>query len=105
MSKRIEKEPDGYIRDLLRKRRDPIIVIVGFNAFITVGLLIIALLIVFGALKPLPTETYSGSFVLKEIDTDRHGGRLGGNNVEVLLHKAVKDLLYLPDLWILMNWK
>ena len=57
MSKRIEKEPDGYIRDLLRKRRDPIIGIVGFNAFITVGLLIIALLIVFGALKPLPTET------------------------------------------------
>ena len=81
MSKRIEKEPDGYIRDLLRKRRDPIIGIVGFNAFITVGLLIIALLIVFGALKPLPTETYSGSFVLKEIDTDRHGGRHGGNSM------------------------
>ena len=88
MSKRIEKEPDGYIRDLLRKRRDPIIVIVGFNAFITVGLLIIALLIVFGALKPLPTETYSGSFVLKEIDTDRHGGRLGGNNVEVFVAQS-----------------
>ena len=83
MSKRIEKEPDGYIRDLLRKRRDPIIGIVGFNAFITVGLLIIALLIVFGALKPLPTETYSGSFVLKEIDTDRHGGRHGGNSVKI----------------------
>ena len=88
MSKWIEKEPDGYIRDLLRKRRDPIIVIVGFNAFITVGLLIIALLIVFGALKPLPTETYSGSFVLKEIDTDRHGGRLGGNNVEVFVAQS-----------------
>ena len=88
MSKRIEKEPDGYIRDLLRKRRDPIIGIVGFNALVTFGLLIIALLIVFGALKPLPTETYSGSFVLKEIDTDRHGGRLGGNSVEVFVTQS-----------------
>ena len=88
MSKRIEKEPDGYIRDLLRKRRDPIIGIVGFNAFITIGLLIIALLIVFGALKPLPTETYSGSFVLKEIDTDRHGGRHGGNSVKIFVAQS-----------------
>ena len=88
MSKRIEKEPDGYIRDLLRKRRDPIIVIVGFNAFITGVFLILALILIIATLKPLPTETYSGSFVLKEIDTDRHGGRLGGNNVEVFVAQS-----------------
>lgn len=88
MSKRIEKEPDGYIRDLLRKRRDPIIVIVGFNAFIAGVFLILALILIIATLKPLPTETYSGSFVLKEIDTDRHGGRLGGNNVEVFVAQS-----------------
>ena len=88
MSKRIEKEPDGYIRDLLRKRRDPIIVIVGFNAFITGVFLILALILIIATLKPLPTETYSGSFVLKEIDTDRHGGRHGGNSVKIFVSQS-----------------
>ena len=88
MSKRIEKEPDGYIRDLLRKRRDPIIGIVGLNAFVTVGLLIVALIIVIGTLKPLPTETYSGNYILKEIDTDRHGGRHGGNSVKIFVAQS-----------------
>ena len=88
MSKRIEKEPDGYIRDLKRKRRDPIVGAIGFNAFITGVFLILALILIIATLKPLPTETYSGSFVLKEIDTDRHGGRLGGNNVEVFVAQS-----------------
>ncbi len=88
MSKRIEKEPDGYIRDLLRKRRDPIIGIVGLNAFVTFGLLIVALIIVIGTLKPLPTETYSGSYILKEIDTDIHGGRHGGNSVKIFVAQS-----------------
>ena len=88
MSKRIEKEPDGYIRDLLRKRRDPIIGIVGLNAFLTVGLLIVMLIIVIGTLKPLPTETYSGNYILKEIDTDRHGGRHGGNSVKIFVAQS-----------------
>lgn len=88
MSKRIEKEPDGYIRDLLRKRRDPIIGIVGLNAFLTVGLMIVVLIIVIGTLKPLPTETYSGNYILKEIDTDRHGGRHGGNSVKIFVAQS-----------------
>ena len=88
MSKRIEKEPDGYIRDLLQKRRDPIIGIVGLNAFVTVVSLILVLIIVIGTLKPLPTETYSGSYILKEIDTDRHGGRHGGNSVKIFVAQS-----------------
>ena len=85
MSKRIEKEPDGYIRDLMRKRRDSIIGIIGTNALITVGLLILVLMIVIGTVKPLPTETYSGSYALQEIDTDRHGGRHGSNRVKIFV--------------------
>ena len=50
--------------------------------------MILALILIIATLKPLPTETYSGSFVLKEIDTDRHGGRLGGNNVEVFVAQS-----------------
>ena len=88
MSKRIEKEPDGYIRDLLRKRRDPIIGIIGLNAFLIVGFIIVALIIVIGTLKPLPTETYSGTYILKEIDTDRHGGRHGGNSVKIFVAQS-----------------
>ena len=88
MSKRIEKEPDGYIRDLLQKRRDPIIGIVGLNAFVTVVSLILVLIIVIGTLKPLPTETYSGNYILKEIDTDRHGGRHGGNSVKIFVAQS-----------------
>ena len=88
MSKRIEKEPDGYIRDLMRKRRDPIIGIIGTNALITVGLLILALIIVIGTVKPLPTETYSGSYALQEIDTDRHGGRHGGHSVKIFVAQS-----------------
>jgi hypothetical protein len=72
----------------LRKRRDPIIGIVGLNAFVTVVLLIVVLIIVIGTLKPLPTETYNGNYILKEIDTDRHGGRHGGNSVKIFVAQS-----------------
>ena len=85
MNKRIEKESDGYIRDLMRKRRDSIIGIIGTNAFITIGTLALVLIIMIGTIKPLPTEIYSGSYVLQEIDTDRHGGRHGSNSVKIFV--------------------
>ena len=92
MSKRIEKEPDGYIRDLLRKRRDPIIVIVGFNAFITGVFLILALILIIATLKPLPTQTYSNNFVLKKIDTDNHHHRYGSTTTTLFVAQSGEEL-------------
>ena len=88
MSRKIAKEPDGYIRDLMRKRRDSIIGIIGTNALITIGLLVLVLIIVIGTVKPLPTETHSGNYVLQEIDTDRHGGRYGSNSVKLFVSQS-----------------
>ena len=91
MSKRIEKEPDGYIRDLKRKRRDPIVGAIGFNAFITSVFLILALILIIATLKPLPTKTYNNNFVLKKIDTDNHHHRYGSTTTTLFVAKSGEE--------------
>lgn len=62
MSKRIEKEPDGYIRDLQRKRRKEIKWIIAWNAFLLAIPVFIFSLFLITALAPIPdvliTETH-----------------------------------------------
>lgn len=66
MSKRIEKEPDGYVRDLLRKRKAIIDGNIALNAFM-LGCLI-ALLIIFALLgyKPIPDELTTETHVFEK---------------------------------------
>ena len=56
MSKRIEKEPDGYIRDLLRKRHKIISAIVALNAFMLVCLIVLLIIFALLGYKPIPDE-------------------------------------------------
>ncbi|MBO5702270.1 MAG: hypothetical protein J6S71_07500 [Clostridia bacterium] len=70
MSKRIEKEPDGYIRDLQRKKRQEIKWFIGLNAFVLIFPIIIFSSLLFNAFKPLPdvliTETHVFSEYLRK---------------------------------------
>lgn len=74
MSKRIEKEPDGYIRDLQRKKRQEIKGFVGLNAFLLAFPIILFSIFLISALKPLPDELITETHVFSEY-LRKHSGK------------------------------
>ena len=77
MSKRIEKEPDGYIRDLMRKKHQEIKCFVGLNAFLLIFPVALFSIFLITALKPLPDELITETHVFSEWESVRNGGKVG----------------------------
>ena len=75
MSKRIEKEPDGYIRDLMRKRRNEIKGIIGLNAFLLAFPVIMMSLLLIQAFKPIPNELTTETHIFQDYIKAKSGGR------------------------------
>ena len=73
MSKRIENESDGYIRDLERKKRKEIKWFVGLNAFVLIFPIVLFSIFLITALKPLPDELITETHVFSEYLRKRSG--------------------------------
>ncbi len=62
--KQIEKVPDGYIRDLLCKKKKNQSIFVTLNAVALGFFILMSAIFAFAAFKPLPTELESGTYVM-----------------------------------------
>ncbi len=83
--KQIEKEPDGYIRDLLRKKKKNQSIFVTLNAVALGFFILISAIFAFAAFKPLPTELESGTYVFEKHRTIRTGGKVGANYTDLFV--------------------
>ena len=98
MSKRIEKEPDGYIRDLQRKKKFYVRIIVTINLLLMVLPLFIAIVITIQTFSPPPSDDkiITGTYVFKECDTDRIGTRRSGGRINLFI-ASTGEQFAIPD--------
>ncbi len=86
--KKIEQEPDGYIRDLLRKKKKNQSIFVTLNAVALGFFILMSAIFAFAAFKPLPTELQSGTYVFEEHRTRRTGGKTGANYTDLFVAES-----------------
>ncbi len=79
--RRIEQESDGYIRDLLRKKKKNQSIFITINAVVLGFFILISAIFAFAAFKPLPTELESGTYVFEEHRTRRNPRGKHGSNI------------------------
>ncbi len=85
----IEKEPDGYIRDLLRKKKRNQSIFVTLNAVALGFFILISAILAFAAFMPLPTELQSGTYVFKEHRINRNSrGKAGASYTDLFVAES-----------------
>ncbi len=98
MSKRIEKEPDGYIRDIQRKKKPYVRIIVTINLLLMVLPLFIVIVITIQTFSPPPTDDkiITGTYVFKEYDTDRISTRGSSRRINLFI-ASTGEQFAIPD--------